>query len=510
MASIPITASMLYDLVACPHRVSMDLFADTAQRDRVSPFVQLLWDRGAAHEKEIVANIGEPFIDLSKYAGDEKERRTLEAMDRGDPLIYGGRISAGELLGDPDLLRKEGTGYVAGDIKSGAGEEGGGDDSDGKPKVRYAVQLGLYTDILERLGRSPARQGFVWDIHGKEVPYDFTATYGAKSARTLWADYEECLNSARAIVDRSNQTIPAYSSGVCKNCVWYTACVKELEKADDLTLIPELGRAKRDAMIGHVASIKAFAASDPATFIVGKKTVFSGIGPATLEKLHARARLIAANDAKPYLREAVVFPVSSRELFFDIEVDPMRDVCYLHGFVERLDGDTAKERFVSFFAEDLTDEAEEQAFAYSWRFMQEARPCAIYYYSKYERTIYRKLRQKYPRICTEDDIESLFDPAQAVDLYFDVVLKATEWPTRDYSIKTLAKYLGFSWRDPHPSGAASIEWFDRWIHTREPSVRQKILDYNEDDCRATRVLLDGVRSLSAERAGTFTMTGTGP
>ena len=123
------------------------------------------------------------------------------------------------------------------------------------------------------------------------------------------------------------------------------------------------------------------------------------------------------------------------------------------------------------------------------------RPCAIYYYSKYERTIYRKLQEKYPDVCSADEIERLFDPAHAIDLYNDVVKKATEWPTWDYSIKTLAKYLGFAWRDTHPSGAASIEWFDRWMKT---GVRPYAahLDYNEDDCRATRVLLDGVRSLS--------------
>jgi predicted RecB family nuclease len=496
MTSIPITASMLYDLVACPHRVSMDLFADPAQRDEVSPFVQLLWDRGAAHEKEIIANIGEPFVDLLKYAGGEKERLTLEAMDRGESLIYGGRISSGELLGDPDLLRKEGSGYVAGDIKSGAGEEGGGDDGEGKPKTHYAVQLGLYTDILEQLGRSPGRRGFIWDIHGKEVVYDFAVAYGVRNPRTLWADYEDCLGEARAIVNRTSETAPAYSSGTCKNCVWYSACIKKLESTDDLTLIPELGRSKRDAMIGHVRSIKEFAASDAASFMSGKKTLFPGIGQSTLEKLHARARLLATKDAKPYLRMPIALPISNRELFFDIEVDPMRDVCYLHGFVERVGGDIAKEHFVSFFADDPTAEAEERAFTESWRFMQASRPCAMYYYSKYERTIYRKLRQKYPSVCTEAELEALFDPAQAVDLYFDVVLKATEWPTRDFSIKTLAKYLGFSWRDTHPSGAASIEWFDRWVETRDTSVRQRILDYNEDDCRATRVLLDGIRGMS--------------
>jgi predicted RecB family nuclease len=496
MSSIPITASMLYDLVACPHRVSMDLFTDPSQRDRVSPFVQLLWDRGVAHEERVVANIAEPFVDLLKYAGSEKERLTLEAMDRGEPLIYGGRISAGDLLGDPDLLRKEGNGYVAGDIKSGAGEESGDEDSETKPKKHYAVQLALYTDILERLGRSAGRRGFIWDIHSKEVIYDFTITYGVRNPRTLWADYEDNLAEARGIVSRVTTTTPAYSSGICKNCVWFSACLKKLEATSDLTLIPELGRSKRDAMIQHISSIKEFAESNPESFISGKKTAFAGIGPPTLEKLYARAKLLSNKDAKPYLRMPISLPASDHELFFDIEVDPMRDVCYLHGFIERINGEIDKERFIFFFADDPTAECEERSFREAWGFLQAARPCRIYYYSKYERTIYRKLRQKYPDVCTEADIESLFDPSQSVDLYFDVVLKATEWPTRDFSIKTLAKYLGFTWRDTHPSGAASIEWFDRWVETHDPAVRQRLLDYNEDDCRATRVLLDSIRGMS--------------
>ena len=103
-------------------------------------------------------------------------------------------------------------------------------------------------------------------------------------------------------------------------------------------------------------------------------------------------------------------------------------------------------------------------------------------------------KKKYPQVCEADEIEELFDPRRSptIDLYFDVVLRATEWPTRDYSIKTLAKYLGFSWRDTTPSGAASIEWYDRWVNTRDHAVKDRILVYNEDDCVATRVLLDGI------------------
>ena len=51
-------------------------------------------------------------------------------------------------------------------------------------------------------------------------------------------------------------------------------------------------------------------------------------------------------------------------------------------------------------------------------------------------------------------------------------------------------------RTPTPSGAAAVEWFDRWCRERDPAVKQRMLEYNEDDCRATRVLLDGIRDLT--------------
>jgi predicted RecB family nuclease len=435
-----------------------------------------------------------PYLDLSPYAGDDKERLTLEAMTRGERLIYGGRIAADDLLGDPDLLRREGDGYIAGDIKSGAGEEGAEDGR--RPKKHYAVQLALYTDILHRLRKSAGRRGFVWDIHGDEVVYEFDALQGVRNPRTLWQDYQDALAEGRAIIRQTTKTLPAYASGTCKNCYWYSACLTRLQKADDLTLIPQLGRSKRDVMIQDIATIRDLATTNPNQFIQGKKTTFPGIGPDTLRKFHSRAQLISGN-GRPYLRQPLTLPKSDTELFFDIEVDPMRDVCYLHGFVERRQADNPKGRYVAFFADEPTAEAEEHAFAEAWRFMKGSRPCVMYYYSKYERTIYRKLRAKYPRVCTVDELEAMFDPATAVDLYYDVVLKATEWPTRDYSIKTLARYLGFNWRDPHPSGAASIEWFDRWVRTGDPTIRQRILDYNEDDCQATRVLVDSIRTLEA-------------
>jgi len=61
-----ITASILYALVQCPHRVWLDASEDPAKRDPVSPFVELLWERGTTHEREVIAGLKLPFLDVSK------------------------------------------------------------------------------------------------------------------------------------------------------------------------------------------------------------------------------------------------------------------------------------------------------------------------------------------------------------------------------------------------------------------------------------------------------------
>lgn len=483
---------MLYDFVICPHRVLRDIFGDNSERNEISPFTRLLWERGHAFEREVIEGLDIPYLDFSELADEERERRTLEAMQNRETLIYGGRIRFGDLLGEPDLLRHDGSGYIAGDIKSGAGEEAVSGSDARKPKKHYAVQLSLYTDILERLGLSSGRHAFVWDIHGEEVVYDLASARGPKSQESLWDIYIETLESAREIASRANEPLPAICSG-CKQCHWRTACRKQLDELDDLTLIPGIGRSKRDGLLPHVATVQDLVSFDIQTLISkGNKTIVAGIGASTLKKAKRRAALLKTEGATPYLT-TVFEPIDAPiEIFFDVEVDPFRDICYLHGFIERRNGDTAGERYLPFFAANPSRDAELQAFGEAVDYLRQTQPAAIYYFSKYERTIWRSLRARFPDVATEEEIEEIFSAARSIDLYYDVVSPTTEWPTNDYSIKTLAKYLGFTWRDTDPSGAASIEWYDNWVKSGDVAVRQRILEYNEDDCRATRVLLDGL------------------
>ena len=488
-----ISGAQLYDFVHCPHRVSMDEFGAPDKCDETSPFVELLWEQGLVHEGSVAAGL-KITANLKLIGAADRERETLSAMARREPLIYGGRLTTDDLVGEPDLLEWTELGYVPGDIKSGSGFDG--DESDAKLKKHYAFQLAHYVAILEQLGLgSPTRSPYILDREGKRVPYLLMDPQGIRNTETWWDSYQAALSAIRAILNQSITSTPALSAA-CKLCHWSSQCREVLVATDDLTLIAELGRTKRDAIRGVIPTIQAFAQCNPDSFVQKKKTVFPGIGPETLSKLQARAQLLAVPGSAAYLREPVNLPINQKEVYFDIEADPMRDVVYLHGFIERQLGQAQTAIFIPYFADGNAAVHEEAAFQSAWNYLGDRiHDSTIYYYSKYERTEYKKLAEKYPAVCSVDDVDALFALPVMIDLYFDIVKKATEWPLYDQSIKTIAQYLKFEWRDTNPSGAASIEWYNRWIETGDPAIKKRILDYNEDDCLATGVVVDGIRAL---------------
>ena len=95
----------------------------------------------------------------------------------------------------------------------------------------------------------------------------------------------------------------------------------------------------------------------------------------------------------------------------------MRDLCYLHGFVIRESRDNASERFHGVYAEDLSSTAECDAFADAMTLFRQYPDATVIHYSKYERTQYRKLQEKYPQVATREEIDQLFAGPRALDLY---------------------------------------------------------------------------------------------
>jgi hypothetical protein len=88
---------------------------------------------------------------------------------------------------------------------------------------------------------------------------------------------------------------------------------------EDLSLIPELGRTRRDAMLPHFKNVGGLANCDLSDFIQGQKTVITGIGSGTLEKFQERAKLLNQPETGPYLKEKISLHQSETELFFDTD-----------------------------------------------------------------------------------------------------------------------------------------------------------------------------------------------
>jgi uncharacterized protein len=495
-----ITAAKLYDYTQCPHRVWRDIYGPQDEKIKeTNPFVQLLWDRGIAHEAKVVSELGD-FTDMTPGTLAERAAQTIEAMHGQTPLIYQGVLQFENMLGIPDLLERLPDGrYVPIEIKSGMGFEGvrEEDGEPGKPKKHYAVQLALYVDLLNRLGFENNRLAKVIDIRSSEVEYDLNSPIGKKDTRALWDYYEQVKNNVDLLLKNEAQNKPALA-GICKLCPWYLSCKKWVDESGDLTKIFYLGRSRRDRInedLG-IEKITDILSVDVKVVMREKskdKQFLYGVGEKTLTEILRRAKVLI-KIKKPVVYEPIEFPKVSYELYFDIEDDPTQEFVYMHGVY--LKGPNGEE-YKDFTATELTAEAEKKAWQDFWDFIRSlpADDFSVYYYSHHEKTAYRRMQKVYPDVVSEDELESFFSNPFVIDLY-DVVKRYTDWPVSSYSLKDLAQYLGFNWQDETPSGALSIQWFNEFIETGDGKILKRLLTYNKDDCKATMVLKEGIEDLS--------------
>ena len=494
-----ITASKLYDYMQCPHRIWRDIYGPQEEKIKeTNPFVQLLWDRGIQYEKEVISKIGE-LLDLSEGSLSERFKNTVEAMKKKVPLIYQGVLIKDNLVGIPDLLKIRPDGpYIPVDIKSGMGRAGAEDSTgdEGSLKKHYAVQLALYVDILNELGFEKKKEGLVIDINGDEVLYNLEEQVGPRTRATFWELYEKIKNQASILINDQDKNKPALG-GICKLCPWYNSCHKWAKDQDDLTGLFYLGRSKRDVLEedANIHKIQDILNIDVEVLLEQKKqdkNFLKGLGKATIEKIVQRADILK-NIKKPIVYNKVEFPKVSYELFFDIEDDPTQEFVYLHGVYER---SKKGERFIEFTAKKINADAEKKAWSDFWKYIRTLpeNDFSVYYFSPHEKSTYRRIQKKYPDVISEKEVEAFFDNPNVIDLY-GIVLKNTDWPLGSYSLKALAVYLGFKWRDETPSGALSIEWFNKYIETGDADILKRILLYNEDDCKATMVLKDGIEKI---------------
>ncbi|OGL92050.1 hypothetical protein A2239_03490 [Candidatus Uhrbacteria bacterium RIFOXYA2_FULL_40_9] len=386
--------------------------------------------------------------------------QTLTFMREGKQTIYHGVLIDQHWVGHPDLLeRVEGKSvfgdyyYVAADIKRAR-----------EVREEYQFQGCFYAELLERIQKVKPLQGYIVNPEKKILEYvisDFEAEYHLTLSRI-----EEVI---------AGKEPPHFLTSGCRQSPWFSECKMHSHECDELSLLNRVWREEVSRLIN--AGIKTI--SELALLSVSElERLVPDMRVDRLEILRDQA--IAIHDHRYLIRHPIDFPEtdSGIELYFDIESDPLRDFDYLFGILVVKNG---RATYQKFFAR--TPEEESKMWEEFIDFIEQHLDSPIYHYGLFEQEVVHRFAARY-------GISSLAQEAldrNMIDLLY-LFRPAVIFPLSFYSLKDIATYLGFSWRSVDASGANSVLWFEEWLRTKNDLLLEQIIEYNEDDVRATHVL----------------------
>ena len=453
-----------YKFFQCPHWIWYDIYGDKEKMGTTPPLMQMIQQDGLKHEKEAIAvrhRAGgfdeikpENFKDL-----DEAFIATVELMKQGKN-IYHGVLMDEHWVGMPDLLEaKPGKSllgdhyYVVYDIKSSH-----------EIKEEYKFQIVFYSLILERIQGVLPKEGFIINGLGEEKSF-------------IIDEFLDLFHLTRERIERilDGEKPPPFLKSGCKRSPWYNLCVEETKGCNDVSLIHRL--SQNDQRRLYEIGIRTVA--DLANAKMDDLRV--RLGDWEFDKIlrfHNQANVLLTGE--PMILRKPEFPAVKTEVYFDIESDPTEEIDYLLGITTR---DARGTTYQPFFANDKKDE--ERIWREFLNFLDSLDNFIIYHYSYFERRVFDRYGKQYGISLALDskfkdntlDLQKITTESVILPLYF-------------YSLKDVAKYLGFAWHDERAGGAESVVWYNDFLKSGDQAIKSKILRYNEDDCRATMFVKD--------------------
>ena len=448
-----ITERSFFQFLKCPTWVYFDAHEPAKPHD---PLLLKLMDDGLIDEAERRTLASR--ADLAEVKSEDMEEAFLETlafMREGRQTIYHGTLIDKHWVGHPDVLEKvEGRSafgnyyYVAADIKRSRIVR---DD--------YQFQGCFYAELLRIIQGAKPQQGYVITPDGVALSY---------LIEPFEAEFHLTLAEIEAIV-AGKKPVHFLTSG-CKQSPWFHECRRESEACDDLSILNRIWRQEVARLQkGGVRTIQELARKS----VHELQRSVPDMDPGRLEWIRDQA--VALKDKRHIVRGRVRLPESRVELYLDIESDPLRDFDYLFGV---LIVENNRPAYRAFFADSIDD------LPCIWKeflsFLESYVDAPIFHYGNFEADVMRRFGELY-------GWSAFFDAGlddRLVDLLY-VMRPAIVFPLAFYSLKDIASYIGFSWRAHDASGANSVLWFEEWLKTKDPALKKKILDYNEDDVIAT-------------------------
>ena len=194
------------------------------------------------------------------------------------------------------------------------------------------------------------------------------------------------------------------------------------------------------------------------------------------------------------------FEPAAVDVYFDIEGDPEHDVLYLFGVLVR--ERSGAETYRAFVAE--RPEEEERAFLELLAFLESLPDAPMYHYHHYERAALRQLGGATASIPGGSPPSS----ARLRDLHRDLV-SSVVLPVYSYSLKAVAKSPGPAGGIPMPARRSRCTGIRRGSGRATGGTWTTRWGYNEDDCRATRVLKEWLEAGPGTEADVVAMPGAG-
>ena len=468
---------VLLDYKRCNRRPFLDFYGDPSEQEETREFLLKLREENRNQILEILSNTLYYELETPSKDWRNRGRETLEMMEQGVDCILNGVLwqtglsgwnipfSVQEtvtLLATPSLLVKQPGDSIFGNwqyeaisIKLGR-----------RPKPEYKLVASFQAKLLAM-------------IQGTELvnPRLLLKSRSEHYVNlNLWISrMEETLTAVLAMLISQQEPEVFISRQRCSLCQWQSFCYDIAQEQEHLSLLPGVTPNRYEVLKELGLTSLASLAQVNEQLLVDNfgKNIASDLNKQAVSTLYKKP-LLKSSSASSILK---TIPTANREIYFDIEAEPDRNLDYLLG-VLIVDYEQDTETFYPLVAETPEEEADIWKQFLELVFLDPDAP--IFHYSKYEAETIRRLAALYK---TSPQQEQLLQK-RLVDLH-DRVTRFLILPTENYSLKTIGRWLGFQWREEGVSGEQCVCWYDQWLKTNDRALLDTIIRYNEDDCRAT-------------------------
>jgi predicted RecB family nuclease len=275
----------------------------------------------------------------------------------------------------------------------------------------------------------------------------------------------------------------------CPECVFQSRCRKKTVEKDDLSLLANM-TAKERARFNR----KGIFTVSQLSYTFRPRRRIKRLA-AKREKYHHSLKALAIRERKIHVVGDPQLNINGTAIYFDVEGLPDREFYYLIGV--RLEGDQGIAHH-NLWANKAEDEK------CIWNSFLDIlsgvdRPVLIHY-GNFETTFLKRMRDRYGG--PPEDSAAAKAISSSVNL-LTVIFAQVYFPTYSNSLKDIAQHLGFEWSASFATGLQSIAWRHEWEASADTTVREKLIAYNTDDCKAVCLV---VRTLS--QIGTAHSTGS--